>query len=105
MLARIDARTLVVRVPVLVVLLLPLWYVARTPLAAALAPPAERVLGLTLREGIAGVMADGTRILFAWSRPEDLAAIEEYGVPWRPAPGQAIHINLVVFLALALATA
>src|SRR5262249_15855053 len=103
MLARLDARTLAVRVPVLVVLLLPLWYAVRAPLAAALAPGAEFVLGLTVREGVAGLLADGTKILFAWIRPEKLAAAEEQGVPWRQVPGQAIHINLVVFLALALA--
>src|SRR5262245_66585002 len=104
MFARGDARALVIRVPLLVALLLPLWYVARAPLAAALVAPAEPLLDMTLREGFSLVTAEGPTVLFAWTRLEDRAAIERNGVPWRPAPGQAIHINLVVFLALALAT-
>jgi hypothetical protein len=98
MLGRALARPLLVRVPILVLALLPLWYLCRAPLAEALALPAGRVLEAYVREGLGDLRRDGPNLWYVWARPDGPPQ------PWRAAPSDAIHVNVVVFAALVLAT-
>jgi hypothetical protein len=101
---RVGAFRLAKRLPLLVLALLPFWFLARPLLGPALGPPAQWLINAYVREGVAAVRADGPALGFTWARPEDSEEIDREGNRWAIVPSDAIHINAVLFLALVLGT-
>jgi exosortase/archaeosortase family protein len=103
-LSRVSAFTLAKRLPFHALFQLPFWVLAREPLAAALAPPAQRLINAYVREGVCALRTEGPTLGFTWARAEDAEEIDRVGNRWRVVPSNAIHINTVLFVALVLGT-